>query len=277
MKVILTNNQLNTLMESLGSRFTISEVRVTFMGKRLNEDANKNDYTPPHRLMAIYLGNRKISPYSLANKYDRFDQTDPKNPYNNVPCAGTSYYFRAEFTVDGKPATGMIRISDHPAAPETFAQRGCDYGISIVFDNGSVRVGKHNSVEATVYEYIKTGKTDVTYIKDLTTKFLQAGGLIKIEGDHVVQPGGIDFKRITKSSDKKAAREISLITTDDLENDSALFMSPPDIGIHLIAQKDRRGNYHISKDDMKKFNFGDVIKFYYYDGTPIGRPLTIDV
>lgn len=262
-------------MESLGSRFTISEVRVTFMSKKLNESAN-NEHTPPHRLMAIYLGNRKVSPYSLANKYDRFDPTDPKNPYNNVPCAGTSYYFRAEFNVDGKPATGMIRISDHPAAPETFAQRGCDYGLSIVFDNGSVRAGKHNSVEATVYEYIKTGKTDITYIKDLTTKFLQAGGLIKIENDKVIQPSNIDFKKITKSSDKQEAKSISLITPH--ASRTARFINQ-DGSIQVIAVRDSRGNYGLSEDELKKFNYGDTITFYKIEnGLPIklGNSLTVN-
>ena len=262
-------------MESLGSRFTISEARVTFIGNKLNEAANKNDYTPPHRLMAIYLGNRKISPYSLANKYDRFDPTDPKNPYNNVPCAGTSYYFRAEFNVDGKPATGMIRISDHPAAPETFAQRGCDYGISIVFDNGSVRAGKHNSVDATVYEYIKTGKTDITYIKDLTTKFLQAGGLIKIENDKVIQPSNIDFKKITKSSDKQEAKQITLVTS--WASKTAHFITPTG-DIQVTAVRDNRGNYQLSDEDKQKFNFGDTITFYRLDkGLPLqlGKSLSI--
>lgn len=275
MKVILTNKQLNMLMESLGSRFTISEVCVTFMGKKLNEAAN-NEHTPPHRLMAIYLGNRKVSPYSLANKYDRFDPTDPKNPYNDVPCAGTSYYFRAKFTVDGKPVTGMIRISDHPAAPETFAQRGCDYGLSIVFDNGSIRFGKHNSVEATIYEYIKTDKPDVTYIKNLTTKFIQAGGLIKIENDKVIQPEGIDFKRITKSSDKQEARNISLFTPR--ASKTARFMSPAE-GIEVIAVRDNKGNYALPDEELKKFNYGDTIHFYKIEkGTyvELGKPITVD-
>lgn len=276
MKVILTNNQFNTLMESLGVRFTISEVRVTFLDKTINEGEDWKLRTPPHRLLATYLGNKRISPYRPVNRYS-MDPKDPNNPFNDVPCVGVSYYFHADFTVDGKPVHGLIRISDHPAAPETFAKRGYDYGLSVVFDNESIRVGKHSSVEATVYEYIAGGiNTEISKIRDISSRFLEANGLVKIEHDKVVSPSGLDFKRITKFSDKQAAREINLITTDDVENDSALFMSPPDIGIHLIAQKDRRGNYHISKDDMKKFNFGDVIKFYHCDGTLIGRPLTID-
>lgn len=276
MRVILTNKQLNVLMESLGSRYTVSEVRITFNSK-LDEAIYHDQSIPPHRRLAKYLANYKISPYRLANKFERDDKQTNQNPFNNVPCAGVSYYFKSTFIVNNERVRGLIRISDHPASPEFFAKNGYAYGLSIVFDNKSVRVGKHNSVDATVYEYVKDSdlvkQADIDFI---SSKFLEAGGLIKIEHDKVVSPSGIDFKRITKFSDKKATREINLITTDDLENDSALFMSPPDIGIHLMAQKDRWGNYHISKDDMKKFNFGDVIKFYHCDGTLIGRPLTID-
>lgn len=276
MKVILTNNQLNRLMESLGSRFTISEVRVTF-NSELNEAIYHDQSIPPHRRLAKYLANYKISPYRLANKFERDDKQTNQNPFNNVPCAGVSYYFKSTFIVNNEKVRGLIRISDHPASPELFAKNGYAYGLSIVFDNKSVRVGKHNSVDATIYEYIKDSdlvkQSDIDFI---SSKFLEAGGLIKIENDKVIQPSNIDFKRITKSSDKHEATDISLFTS--WASKTARFMSPAE-GIEVTAVRDNKGNYTLPDEELKKFNYGDTIHFYKIEkGTyvELGKPIIVD-
>jgi hypothetical protein len=266
-------------MESLGSRYTVSEVRITFNSK-LDEAIYHDQSIPPHRRLAKYLANYKISPYRLANKFERDDKQTNQNPFNNVPCAGVSYYFKSTFIVNNEKVRGLIRISDHPASPEFFAKNGYAYGLSIVFDNKSVRVGKHNSVDATVYEYVKDSnlvkQSDIDFI---SSKFLEAGGLVKIEGGRVIQPGDIDFKRITRFSDKQSSREIKLFTLDDIESETANFMSSPELGIQVTAQKDGKGNYHLSDDDKEKFKYGDIITFYQLDGsTPVqlGSKLTVD-
>ena len=267
-------------MESLGSRFAIYEVRITFKNASLNESFGENDSTPPHRLLAMYLANRKISPYRLANKFDYDDKSTNKNPFNNVPCEGVSYYFKSTFNANGNKVRGIIRISDHPASPAYFAEHGYDYGLSIVFDNKNVRVGKRSSVGATVYEYIKDSKlVNSSDVYDTARKFLEAGGLIKIENDEVVQPSNIDFKKITKFSDKQASKEYSLVTFDDITGGFANFISLQDKNLQVMAKIDSKTNCHLSEEDLNKFQFGDVIKFYYIDNGQsvlLGRPLTVN-
>ena len=277
MRVILTNKQLNVLMESLGSRYTVSEVRITFNSK-LDEAIYHDQSIPPHRRLAKYLANYKISPYRLANKFERDDKQTNQNPFNNVPCAGVSYYFKSTFIVNNEKVRGLIRISDHPASPEFFAKNGYAYGLSIVFDNKSVRVGKHNSVDATVYEYVKdSGLVKQADIDFISSKFLEADGLVKIEHDKVVSPSGIDFKKINRQSGKQEARDISLFTS--WASKTAKFMSPAE-GIEVIAVRDNKGNYTLPDEELKKFNYGDTIHFYKIEkGTYIelGRSLTVEV
>lgn len=277
MKVILTNKQFNIIAEVLKARFTVSEVRITFLNKRIDE-AFGGRTTPPHRQLAINLAGNKIHKYRLVNSISRNNTTDPNNPFNNVPCAGVSYYFEASFKVDGKPVKGVIRVSDHPATPVTFAKRGYDYGLSIVFDNNSTRVGKHNSIEATVFEYVTDALSrDVANkIRSLTSEFIDAMGMIKIENGRVVSPSGIDFQRLNMSSGKQKAEDITLVTS--WASKRANFMTP-DKSIQLVAVRDDRGNYHLSDEDIRKFNYGDTIHFYKINnGIPIelGKSITVD-
>jgi len=276
MKVILTNKQFDIIAEALKARFTISEATVTFTGG-LNE--GMGGFIPPHRKMAMNLAGNHDFRYRLINRVSRNDTTDPNNPFNNVPCAGVSYYFEASFKVDGKPVRGAIRISDHPATPITFAKRGYDYGLSIVFDNSTARVGKHNSIDATVFEYStdSMGREAAIKARELTTQFINAMGTVKIENGTVVSPSGINFKKLNRQSGKQEARDISLFTS--WASKTARFMSPAD-GIEVTAVRDNKGNYTLPDEELKKFNYGDTIHFYKIEkGTyvELGRSLTVEV
>lgn len=276
MKVILTNKQFDIIAEALKARFTISEATIIFTGN-LNE--GMGGFVPPHRKMAMNLAGNHDFRYRLINRVSRNDTTDPNNPFNNVPCAGVSYYFEASFKVDGKPVRGAIRISDHPATPITFAKRGYDYGLSIVFDNNTARVGKHNSIDATVFEYStdSMGREAAIKARELTTQFINAMGTVKIENDTVVSPSGINFKKLNRQSGKQEARDISLFTS--WASKTARFMSPAE-GIEVTAVRDNKGNYTIPDEELKKFNYGDTIHFYKIEkGTyvELGHSLTVEV
>lgn len=269
MKVILTETQFNTIAEALTARFTITEVRITFLNKKLNEDYNQ--YTPPHRKLAINLAGNKIHKYRYISKPNPFD--------NTVSCDGVSYYFSASFNVDGNPVNGAIRISDHPATPESFADHGYDYGLSIVFDNDSTKVGSRNSLDATVYEYVSNniGDSAAREVRRLTSEFILAGGDVKIKNNKVISPANIDFERINMhSGNNRRAKDISLFTSSD--GKTAKFISPAE-GIEVVATMDDKDNYTLSPNELKKFQYGDVITFYKIeDGIPVqlGKKLTVN-
>ena len=277
MKVILTNKQFDIIAEALRARFTVSEVRITFLNKRIDENFG-GPTMPPHKKLAINLAGNKIHKYPFASRFDFNDKENPNNPFNKVPCVGVSYYFKASFNVDGRQVRGVIRVSDHPVTPATFAKRGYDYGLSIVFDNGSTRVGGHNSIDATVYEYVTSsiGPDVANKLYHITTEFIRAAGDITIENDKVISPSGIDFKKITKHSDKTETKHIILATSADTK--TTRFMSASG-DIVITATKNKFDDYEPSQDDLSKFGYGDKITFYKIDkGTPVklGRSYIVD-
>ena len=269
MKVVLTNNQLYVLKEALTARFTVSEARVTFLG--LNEGFMPN--VPPHQKLAMNLGS---AVYHLkARDYFWFHSANPFERADN------SYYFDTIFNVDGRKVKGTIRVSDHPVNPINFARRGVQYGISLVFSNGAQRIARNTAVEATIYEYVEDNLDPSIYsrLRDITSEFIKSCGEVTIEHGKVIEPSGagLKFEKVTDSSGKKAAMDINLFTTSDLNDDTAKFMGSG--GIKVIAVRDNHGNYTLSQEDLRKFNYGDRIHFYKLeDGVPVklGRSQTVD-
>ena len=263
MNVILTNNQLSILKEAITARFTVSEARITFL--TLNEGHSTN---PPHRQLAINMAANKTYKYRFIKSSNPFTQYDH------------SYYFGANFEVDGHPVTGVIRISDHPAVPSNFARRGCQYGLSIVFSNDSQKISVGDTTQATVYEYISDGIKDINpqRLRDITQAFIDAWGTIRIDHDVVTQPSGagLRFEKVTNSSGKNGAKDITLFTA--FASKTAKFEGRG--GIRVIAVRDNHGNYTLSNEDLRQFNYGDTISFYKLEGghpIKVGRSLTVDI